>query len=103
MKKMTHHLVPVLLAFPMSLVAVACSGNNEGVTAENITKEECDDLFAEGEAEDTSESEEVDAEETLEGDYDADGDEDEDDDAIEERCEELMAEEDEAADEESEG
>lgn len=100
MKKMTYRLFPVLLAFPLALASVACSGGDEGVTAENITLDECRDLFTE-EADDTSEAEDDDSEATLAGDYDADGDEDDDDDAIKERCEELMAEDNASADKES--
>jgi hypothetical protein len=95
MKKMNYRLVAILLAFPLALSAVAC-GEKEGLTAENVTLEECNDLFPEEETADASEAEE---DEMLEGDYDADGDEDKDDEAIKERCEELMAEDDEAEEE----
>lgn len=94
MKKMTYRLVPTLLALPLALVSVACGDGKEGLTAENVTLEECNDLFGEDDTEASSEGEDVDSEEMLEGDYDADGDEDEDDDAIKERCEELMADDD---------
>lgn len=101
MKKMTYRLVSTMLVLPLSLVSVACGGGDDGLTAENVTLEECNDLFSEDEAEAPAESDDEDSEEMLEGDYDADGDEDEDDEAIKERCEELMAEDEAAEDEDS--
>ncbi len=94
MKMMTYRVTAVVTAASFALLSVACSGSDDGLTAENITVEECADLFPadDGTEEDDDADEDSDSEEMLEGDYDADGDVDEDDEAIEERCVELMAE-----------
>lgn len=102
MKMMTYRTVAILMAAPFALLSVACSGSEDGLTAENITLDECVDLFPE-EGDDAEEDmdEDSDGGEMLEGDYDADGDVDDDDEAIENRCEELMSDE-ESSDEEEE-
>lgn len=102
MKKMTYRLVPSLLALSLALFSVACGDGKEGLTAENVTLEECKDLFGEADTEASSEALDEDSEEMLPGDYDGDGDEDEDDEAIKERCEELMAEDEASEDDDSE-
>lgn len=89
MKRMTYRSGFVLLA--LSMTAVACKG--EKLTAENVTLEECEELFGESDAP---------SEEAKAGDYDDDGDEDEDDEAIAERCDELLKEA-EASQEDPEG
>lgn len=79
MKNFAYTKATALIAIPCAMLLAACGGGDD-LTAENITVEECEELFGEG-AED------------VEGDYDDDGDTDEDDTAIEERCVELMADE----------
>jgi hypothetical protein len=95
MKRMTCRFGSVCLVLSLSLAAVAC-GNGEKLTAENVTLEECEALFEEGDAEEASEDAEA-------GDYDDDGDEDEDDEAIAERCDELLEEAEGSEGESSEG
>lgn len=66
----------------ISLSMIACGSE---LTAENITLEECQEIFGE----DAAEPEE----DAVEGDYNEDGTADEEDEAIAERCIELMTEE----------
>jgi hypothetical protein len=68
----------ISLVMAVALFSVACG--DKGVTAENVTVEECEELFPE------------DGTDESEGDFDDDGDADEDDVAIEDRCVELLAE-----------
>jgi hypothetical protein len=93
MKNVTYGRILVCMLAPFGLLTVACGGGDDEITAENITLEQCEEIFGEG-----SDDAAADAGDaaggagSLPGDYDEDGDEDEDDDAIEERCVELMAE-----------
>jgi hypothetical protein len=89
MKNRTYKLLPALMAVPFAFLTVACGGDE--VTAENITLEECNDLFGEV-AESESTDEDAESEDMVEGDYNGDGEADSDDEDIAKKCEELMAE-----------
>lgn len=80
MKKMTYRAGSAVMMVSLSLASVACGGGDK-VTAENITLEECQDLF-----------EGASSEEAEETDYDGDDDVDDDDAAIADRCGELLEE-----------
>jgi hypothetical protein len=80
--KMTQiRLASLTLLSCVSLSTIACSSE---LTAENITLEECQEIFGEDAAEPDKDA--------VEGDYNEDGTADEGDEAIAERCIELMTE-----------
>lgn len=89
MQKLTYSRVMMALLLPFGMLTVACGdGEDDPITAENVTLEQCEEIF----------SEDADAGEdaaggagAVEGDYNDDGVADEEDDAIKERCDELMA------------
>jgi hypothetical protein len=85
MIEMTYPRIAAVLVLPLAMLAVACGGEDDPITADNVTLEQCEELFPEdgGDAAGGAGA--------LDGDYDDDGDEDEDDTAIEDKCVELMA------------
>lgn len=91
MKNVTLGRMLVCLLLPVSLSAVACGGGEDPITADNVTLEQCEELFGEADEAPAAGGSDDGA---VEGDYDDDGDADDDDDAIKERCDELMAEDD---------
>lgn len=85
MMKLTY--APLMAAMTLGLVTVACGDGEDPITAENVTLEQCEELFG-----DDADEVAAGGAAPVEGDYNDDGVADEEDEAIEEKCDELMAE-----------
>jgi hypothetical protein len=86
MMKLTY--APLMAAMTLGFMTVACGGGDDPITAENVTLEQCEELFGEDAGGDVAAGGAA----PVEGDYNEDGVADEEDDAIKEKCDELMAE-----------